>query len=179
MAPSRKKGADRPSSLFAATGYDRDAQQYASVPTTEDVRASSSSHLEVGSEDGSDDDLSTTPHDFDVLKEEEEREKLLSKGGIFGGIGRKKGSPGVVIGKRVKGRKKKRSRGLVDPGEDVGDDSEERIGRAAGEYTSGEEDDQSEDEEIEEIWQGRYDEKAFDKKVSSTCSSFFLPCRLP
>lgn len=158
MAPSRKKGAaagDR-SSLFAHT-YDRDAPAYSSVPSAEYVRASSSSHLELGSDNSSDDDdhLSTTPQDLDVLKEEEEREKLLSKGGLFGSIGRREG---VVIGKRVKGARRKKRAGLGGLGRE---DSEERIGGGAGEYSSGEDGygDESEDEEIEEIRRGWLDEK--------------------
>ncbi|KAF8477406.1 alkaline-phosphatase-like protein [Kalaharituber pfeilii] len=163
MAPANRKNGGDAMSLFSARGYDRDAPAYSSLPSAEDIRASSSSHLELGSDDdGSDGDLSTTQADLDVLKEEEEREKLLSKGGLFGSIGRREG---VVIGKRVKGRTKKR-RGLISPGGGGREDSEERIGGGGGGYTSGEVD-ESEDTEIEEIRRGRYNEKAVDKKLRS------------
>ena len=158
MAPSRKSRpkATPTSSLFSSTAYDRDASAYSSVPTGDTLHNSSSSHLETASDgdndDGGDDDLSTTPQDLDVLKEEEERERLLSKGGLFGSLSRREG--GVVIGKRD--RKKKRRPGLALLGRG---DSEERIGGGAGEYSTADEESESEDEQINEIRRGWVDEK--------------------
>ena len=172
MAPSRR---NKPSSLFSTSRYDRDAPTYSTVPTADDIpgggSSTNSSHLSLPTDteprytsrnpedysgDEDDDDLMTTPHDLDVLKEEEEREKLLSRSGIFGSIGR---GDGVVIGRRLMGKKKKRRRkgirGLVDR-----DDSEERVGGF-----SDESDVESEDEELEDIRRGRFDEKMAEKKV--------------
>ena len=156
MAPFRKKGGKR-TSLFSPGKYDSDNPAYSFIPSTEDIHASSS-YVDEGSDakdedEDEDDNLSTTPQDLDVLREEEEREKLLSKGGLFGSIGRREG---VLIGKRVKSGSSGRKRRA---------DSEERAGGGGGEkeYITGTED-ESEDQEIEEIRRGWVDEKQGNKR---------------
>ncbi|KAI5803467.1 alkaline-phosphatase-like protein [Peziza echinospora] len=147
MAPAPKNKSDR-GPLFSVG---RDAPTYASVPSAEDLRGSSSSHLELPSDEEGSDGLETSPDDLDVLKEEEEREKLLSKGGIFGSIGRN-GDGGVVIGKPVKGKRKKRRGALRNSGDAMSDVPEDYFH------------DESEDEHIEEVRRARLDEKLADKR---------------
>jgi hypothetical protein len=115
MAPSHKS---RPSARDIFT-YDPDAPEYKNIPS-----------------DASDDEEEA----HDVLREEEEREKLLA-GGLFSGI-TKKGS--IKIGKSVKGSRGRRSAAEVASG--MGG---KRLGMEdGGEF--GLDYSESEDEEMEE-----------------------------
>ncbi|KAF8419436.1 alkaline-phosphatase-like protein [Tirmania nivea] len=83
--------------------------------------------------------------DLDVLREEEERERLLSRGSLFGSLGRRAG--GVVIGRRRRGSRRQR------PGDVGRRDSEERAG-ALADADAGSESDSDEITETRRGWVG-------------------------
>jgi hypothetical protein len=136
MAPSTHS--NRRPSVRNIFQYDPDAPEYKNIPS-----------------DVSDDEEEEDGEAHDVLKEEEEREKLLA-GGIFAGI-TKKGS--IKIGKSVRGSLRGR-RSAAELASGMGG---KRLGmEEGGEFGLGSE---SEEEE-EEMWM---DEK--EKKVCSRPSS--------
>lgn len=91
MAPAR--------GLFSRRSYDADASAYTSVPTAASPHADADSDSDAGAKE-----------DMDVLREEEEREKLLSGGdGLFGSIGRKVGNGSIKIGKKVRGMSRRKN----------------------------------------------------------------------
>jgi hypothetical protein len=139
--------------LFSRKSYDRDAPAYGSVP-------SELPHSDTD-EEGPDDE---------VLREEEEREKLLAGGnGLFGSIGRSGG--GVKIGKKVKGgRRKKASDVAVMMGG-------KRLGMEdGGEYGIGSGDEEGEEERSgeEELWG---EKEALEKKVTNHSLSLLCDVR--
>lgn len=86
--------------LFSRRSYDADAPAYAAVPS------STSPHPPAHHSDSeaTEDEEAGGERDMEVLREEEEREKLLSGGqGLFGSIGRKVGNGSIKIGKKVRG----------------------------------------------------------------------------
>jgi hypothetical protein len=86
--------------IFSRNSYDRDAPQYDSVPSELELPLEST---DTDSDGGGGGGSVPDALDHEVLREEEEREKLLSGGkGIFGPIG-------VKIGKKVKGARGRRS----------------------------------------------------------------------
>lgn len=105
--------------------------------------------------ESSDDEGSCADHE--VLKEEEEREKLLAGGnGLFGG------KPGVKIGKKVRGARGKK-KGVRDVVEMMGG---KRLGmEEGGEFGLGaDSDDEADSEEGEEVDLLR-EKEAFERKV--------------
>lgn len=100
MAPAR--------GLFSRRSYDADASAYTSVPTSTSPRPHDGP--DVDSDSDVEADRGGLDGDMDVLREEEEREKLLSGGdGLFGSIGRKVGNGSIKIGKKVKGMARRKN----------------------------------------------------------------------
>jgi hypothetical protein len=86
--------------LFSRRSYDADAPAYAAVRGSTSPRAPAHSDSDVTE----DEEEAGGERDMEVLREEEEREKLLSGGqGLFGSIGRKVGNGSIKIGKKVRG----------------------------------------------------------------------------
>lgn len=152
--------------LFSRRSDGADASAYAAVPTSTSPRPHSDSEL---SEDEADHD--GLINDMEVLREEEEREKLLSGGqGLFGSIGRKVGNGSIKIGKKVKGMG--RRKGVREVVEMMGG---KRLGmEEGGEFGIGDSEESEEESELEE--DGLLAEKlAYEKKVwMSSCSCIFL-----
>ncbi|KAI5796505.1 alkaline-phosphatase-like protein [Geopyxis carbonaria] len=87
---------------FARNLFDPDAREYTTVP---------GAHPETSDEDTDVDYSTADALDREVLREEEEREKLLSRGSLFSSIGRTAGR--VKVGKKVRGAGRKRAAGDV------------------------------------------------------------------
>ncbi|KAI5819342.1 alkaline-phosphatase-like protein [Pyronema omphalodes] len=125
-------------SLFARASYDRDAAEYSSVHAPSEY----DQHDGRDSRDSQDSSSEVGGDDTDVLREEEEREKLLA-GGVFSRTN------SVRIGKKVRGSRRK----AKEVAEMMGG---KRLGMEdGGEFGLG--DDEAEDEEDDE--ESRWGEK--------------------
>ncbi|TGZ82194.1 Phosphodiest-domain-containing protein [Ascodesmis nigricans] len=92
--------------LLSRGSYDRDAPEYEQIPTEgtlpDDALLERDRRTSIASDFS--DHRSVNSVDYDVLREEEQREKLLSRN-PFGSLGI---NAGVKVGKKVKGRRKRR-----------------------------------------------------------------------
>lgn len=126
--------------LFSRASYDRDAAAYSEVsPGTLSARPGlGHRRLDSGTSDFSDSRLSHADDlDREVLEEEEEREKLLSRGGLFG-------SAGVRVGKKIHGGRRKRVGDVAEMmgGKRLGMEEGGEFGLDSGDEEGSEEDDE-------------------------------------
>lgn len=160
--------------LFSRRSYDADAPAYAAVPSNTSPRPRAH-HSD--SEATEDEEEAGGERDMEVLREEEEREKLLSGGqGLFGSIGRKVGNGSIKIGKKVRGMG--RRKGVREVVAMMGG---KRLGmEEGGEFGIGTGSDTGSDSEIEED-ELLAEKLAYERKVgrlrSDVLNLFFLSLR--